>query len=138
MNHLLTGHDQTIAEWIGGKIGKPITGPFTALGWVSDEGRLTGGAVFNGWNGSNINVTIYGPGAFTRDALRMGFRYAFWQLHAHRLTAITERQNHRMLKILPRLGFRHEAVLKHWFGPYRKNDGVMFRIDAPTAMKWMK
>lgn len=124
----LFGCDEAVAEWVGYGLGKSIHPPFTAIGWVDNQDRLRAGAVFNNWNGSNIEVTIYGPRGFGKQAIRTVFRYAFTQLRANRLTATTERANKTMQRILPRMGFKFESAQPKYYGPHRKNDGLVFRM----------
>lgn len=124
----LFGADSAVAEWVGNGLRKPIHPPYTAIGWVDERGNIRAGAVFNQWNGSNIEVTIYGPRGFGKDAIKSVFRYAFTQLRANRLTATTERANKTMQRILPRMGFKFESVQPKYYGPHRKNDGIVFRM----------
>ncbi len=135
------GHDQTVGEWVGQQLNKTICPPFTAIGWIDAAGMLKAGAVFNSWNGSNIEVTIFGPRGFGKDAIKTVFRYAFVQLGANRLTATTERSNvkmHGKKGILRRLGFTYEATHKHFFGPCNRHDGIVFRMLKDEAGRWIK
>ncbi len=134
----LTGHDQTVADWVGKKLSKPFVPPFTAIGWIDQFGALKAGAVFNDYNGSNIEVTIYGPKVMTRGMLRQGFYYAFTQLKANRLTARTERKNKRMRKILHKMGFVFEGVAARYFGPHKRNDALVFRMLRNDAERWLQ
>jgi len=132
------GRDQEVAEWVGRNLNKPMIPPYTAIGWVDEAGTPKFGAVFNSWNGSNIEVTIYGPGALTRAVIRTVLAYVFNQVGANRLTATTERKNKRMRDLLPRLGFSFEFVQKQFFGPNKRNDGVVFCMMKDDARKWLK
>ena len=46
---LLVGHDIAVAGWVGGRIGVPMTPPYTALGFLDREGTLAAGFVFYGF-----------------------------------------------------------------------------------------
>lgn len=133
----LFGHDETVARWVGEKLQKVLHPPYTAIGWIDGDGTLRAGAVFNGWNGSNVEVTIYGPRSFGKDAIRTVFAYAFNQLKANRLTATTERQNKIMRRILPRMGFVFESVQPKFYGPHKRNDGIVFRM-LRAECRWIK
>lgn len=139
MSKPLFEHDRAVADWVSKKLGRIIYPPYSAIGWLDDSGTLYGGAVFTNCNGSNVEVTIYGPGAFTKSALRLGIRYVFEGLKVNRLTATTERRNKTMCKFLARrsVGFVHEAVQPRMFGPYRANDGIVFRMMRDDARKWL-
>lgn len=132
----LFGCDQAVAEWVGNGLRKPIHPPYTAIGWVDEQDNLRAGAVFNQWNGSNIEVTIYGPRGFGKEAIQTVFRYAFTQLKANRLTATTERRNKVMRRILPRMGFIFEHPQQQFYGPRRENDGLVFRM-LRNECRWL-
>lgn len=132
------GEDAFVAEWAGGHLGKPFDPPFTAIGFSKDGATLSGAAVFNGWNGSNIDVTIYGPGCLSRESIRAVYEYVFGQIGAQRLTARTKRSNKRMQRLLPRLGFVHECVARRWYGPERANDAIVAALFREAALRWLQ
>lgn len=131
------GRDDLVAKWVGANLGQVIVPPFVAIGFTEDGTSLCGGAVFNEWNGSNVEVTIYGPGALRRSAIQTVLRYAFRQIKANRLTARTKRSNRVMRRLLPRLGFRFECSMKHYYGPSRGEDALMFVLLPADAGKWI-
>jgi len=107
------------------------------MGFSKDGIGLHGAAIFNGWNGSNIDITIVGPGCLTRGNIRAAYTYVFDQLRANRLTARSARNNKRMLRLLPRLGFTWESVAKRYYGPEKRNDAIVFALFRENAEKWM-
>jgi hypothetical protein len=125
----------TIAEWFGAISGKPVFGSYSAMGW-SDPGGLKSAAIFNDYTGSNLEIHIVGR--MTRQTMREAFRYVFDQVKVIRLTAKPHRSNKRLLRMLPKIGFKFEATLKHYYGPERKDDAIVFRMDRDAALKWMK
>lgn len=137
MMRILIGHDDAVAEWAGKRLGAVFHRPFVAIGFLRDDGTLCGAAVFNGWNGSNIDITIYGPGCMTRQTVGVVYRYVFGQLKANRATARTMRSNKQMQRLLPRLGFRWEGVAPRYYGIGRKQDAVVYRLLREDAQKWM-
>lgn len=138
MSLLIHDDHARVAEWVGTNLQKPISAPYTAIGWQNERGELVAGAVFNDFNGSNIEVTIYGPGHMTPDKLRAGFRYVFGQLKCNRLSATTERRNKPMLRLYQRLGFTFEAVRPQYYGPHKRNDGILYVITPERAARWMQ
>lgn len=123
---LVFGEDVAVADWVGDRLGVLIVPPYTALGVIDARGALRGGAVFNDYNGSNIEVTIAGPGAMQRGVLRAGFHYVFAQLGCERVSAKTRRSNAVMRKMLPRLGFRWEGLARRYYGPARGDDACLY------------
>lgn len=136
---LIIGQDEIIATFVGQGLGLTFYPPLTTLGWVQElpgeKWRLSGGAVFNDYNGSNIEISIYGR--LTRQSLRESLGYVFVQLKCLRLTAKTRRGNARMRRLLPRLGFKWEGEMKNYFGPTKADSALVFRMDAKAAERWM-
>jgi RimJ/RimL family protein N-acetyltransferase len=136
------GCDALVADYIGKGLEVEFHPPFTAIGFTRDEKELCFGALYNCWNGSNIEITLYGPkagnGLGNRLILATIFRYPFRQLKATRLTAKTKRSNATMKKIMPRMGFVFEGTQKRFFGPNREDDALLFAMFPEQAEKWMR
>ncbi len=127
---------RAIGIWYAQQVNKPLYGPFGALGFLDKDGNMGGAAIFLNYNSSNIELHVYGPGCMTRQVLKAIMNYVFSDLKCNRLTAIERRSNKQMLRILPRLGFIYEAVLVSYFGPDKKDDGIVFRITPEQASKY--
>lgn len=126
---LLIGHDEDVARWIAeGFEGLPgFYPPYSAFGYVRD-GRLVAGALFNAWNGANIEITIRTEGVIPRSFMRACYQFCFDAMGAARVTAKTKRSNKKVCRILPKLGFTHEGTLRHWYGDGKENDAIVFRM----------
>lgn len=133
---LVTGHDGAVADWVAARLGIAIAPPYVALGVLNDTGTLIGGAVFSGRSGANIDVTIYGPGAMTRPALRAGFAYVFGQLRCERLTARCKRSNVAMRRLMERLGFTYEGTQRRYWGPERSDDAMLYGMTRDEC-RWL-
>ncbi len=133
----LIGHDESVTAWVSKKLNKPILGPLATIGWLGPDGTLKGAAVFNDFNGSNIEITICGAGTMTRQTIREAMRYAFVQQKVNRLSARTERCNKRMRQLMPRIGFTFESVAARYFGPHRRNDALVYRMLRADAERWL-
>lgn len=131
------GRDQLVAEFISKGIGDHFSPPYVGIGFTRDERNLCGGALFNNWTGSNIDLSIYGPGSITRYAMGTLCRYAFKQISANRITARTRRSNKTIQKLLPRFGFIFEGTQKRYYGPQRENDALLYALFPDAAEKWM-
>jgi RimJ/RimL family protein N-acetyltransferase len=130
---IIVPHDaaanDAIVKWVMGKLQAPAVKPYRGLGLEDDRGRLVAGVVFNGYNGANVDITVYGPGHIGRRELRAVFGYAFGPLQATRITARTRRKNAlHSDKILERLGFRYEAKAVAYYGEGRANDAMVYRM----------
>ena len=134
---LVLGHDEAVGVFAAERLGVPIVPPFTSMGIVDDNNQLVGAIIYNGFNGANIEVSVYAPGALHRRFIRAVLAYPFEQLNVIRLTARTKRSNKIMCKLFPRFGFVYEATLKNYFGPSRGDDAVLYRMTRSEAAKWL-
>jgi hypothetical protein len=134
---LVFGQDELVAQYVLGNLGLPLVPPYTAIGGTRDGQTLCIGAVFNQYNGSNIEITLYGPGALTRGAIRGVYHYAFDQLRVNRVSAKTRRSNKNMQRLLPRFGFKFEGISARYFGPEKADDAIRFVLFPDDARKWI-
>lgn len=136
MTALIFGQDEAIAKFVGSTLGITLHPPLSAIGFARND-KLIGGAVFNQFNGSNIEVTLVCP-MLSRETIRALVRYAFVQLGCLRMTAKTKRSNKRTCQILPKIGFQYEAVLRRFFGPQTADDAIVYRLDRDLALsRWL-
>lgn len=110
--------------------------PFSAIGIARDH-LLVGGWLLNGFNGFNGDLTIYAPGAMSRRTIRACYAHLFNDHGLTRVSASTRRDNKTMRDLMPRLGFRFEALRRRYYGPFRRDDAFTFVLFRDAAMKWM-
>ncbi|WNV09953.1 hypothetical protein [Tardiphaga sp. 709] len=125
---ILIGHDQFVAEFVSRITGKPFHPPFTAIGIVDEDGVITGGYIFTGYNGDGIELSLAGKGVVHRDGWRAVLSYVFEQLKCSRLQMHTSMKNktvkRNLSKLFPR-GF--EGIAKRFYG---KHDAVCFALTV--------
>lgn len=138
MRTLVFGHDQAVAHWVFRQIGMRLAAPYRAIGIISPrmpaDHALVGGVVLNGYNGANVDITLYGPGCFSRSFCRELSMHVFERLQCTRATARTRRDNAAMKNLLPRLGFRYEGTQRRYYGSRKADDAVVFgmlKADCP-------
>lgn len=141
--YFIIGNSQTdvgvsIGNWYAQQVKKNLYAPYGAIGFLDKQGNIKGAAILDAYNGANVNIHIYGPRCMTRTNIGIVFNYVFNELKCIRMTAIIERSNKRLLKTIPRMDFKFEAILKEYFGPEKKNDGILYRIGPIEALKWIK
>ena len=132
---ILLGHDQTVADWVATKTGKPFHSPFTAIGIIDSGGTLTGGYVFTGYNGDGVELSLAGRGVITRDGWRVVLDYVFNQLNCVRMQMHTSRRNKKVCKILhDQFPKGYEGIARRFYG---KDDGVVYAltIDNLSAFR---
>jgi len=135
---LLFGQNEYVGGIVGSALGVTFYGPYSSIGFLDDTGHVRGGAIFNNYNGSNIEVTVYAPNMATRGMIRAVMHYVFVQLGCNRMTARTRRNNKAAQKALPRMGFKYEATLQLYYGPGKNDAAVLYWIDRETAIeRWL-
>lgn len=129
---------EAIGNWFAAQTKNPVCPPFSAIGWADDE-KLIGAALFNDYNGSNIEIHICATDKqMTRKMIRDVFEYVFVRANCRRLTAKPYRKNKSIREIAQRLGFVYEATLKNYYGPGKGNDALVYRLDRATAERWLR
>lgn len=135
--NLVFGQDELVAQYVGDNIGVAMVPPYVAIGGTRDGRTLCIGAVFNNYNKSNVDISLYGPRGLTRGAISGIYHYVFKQLGVNRLTANTRRSNKPMRRMLPKFGFRFEGTCKRYFGPSKADDAFRFVLFPEDADKWI-
>ena len=120
---VIDGDDYIIA-YVERSLGIAVERPARAIGLMDDEKRPLCAAIFNDFNGSNIEVTLVAE-RMTRGALRYIAQYVFGTCGCRRLSARAKKRNKRSLRFMKRVGFTYEAVLKRY---YQDDDAVLFRM----------
>ena len=126
-----------LGEWFRKQTTYKFNPPFAAIGFLDSNGNIQGVAIFNDFNDSNIDVHIYVPKCLTRANIKLVYNYVFNQLKCNRLTAKPYRSNKVLLRLLPRMGFQYEAVLKQYYGKNRSDDAIIYRLTRDSALKWV-
>lgn len=135
--NLLLGHDKTVADWVGLRVGKPFHAVDAAIGAVDQSGRLVGGFVFTGFNGSCIELSMAGRASVvSRGVWRAVAAYVFDQLGCSRLQIHTAADNREIRRLAPRLGFTFEGKSRNFYGHGR--DALQYSLttgDLPAFRK---
>lgn len=107
---IVFGHDRQVADWVCGQLGMPTPINPAALGALVDD-QFVGGVVYTNYRGCDIEMicAASSPKWITKSHLDAFFGYPFRQLGCLRVTAVTERRNHKARKFVERLGFRLEG-----------------------------
>ncbi len=134
---LVYGRHDDVAEWVSERIGTIIAKPYVAIGATRDGETLCGGAVFNNYNGSNVDISLASDRCLTKGTIRGIFHYCFVQSKVLRVTAATRRSNKKMRRILRKFGFEFEGIAKQYYGESRKDDAFVFALFKDKAARWL-
>jgi hypothetical protein len=126
-----------IAEWVMQRLGRRAVKPYRSIGAVDEAGQLVAGVVFNGYNGANVDLSIYAPGCISRSAIRQVMHYAFDVLKATRITVRIKRRRRGIVGKVPlygvggvveRLGFVFECCAARYYGEGKAMDAMVYRM----------
>lgn len=95
--------------------GKVIVEPCRVFGIRNRKGELIGVAVWNDFDGRNIELSVAGKGAWRKDALRALGKYAFEQLGCKRVTFTTKAGNTTVRALIERLGAKPEGLKRNHY-----------------------
>ncbi len=134
---LLFGHDQDIAKWVNDKYQAGVPPYIAALGLV-DSNEIKGACSFHDFNGPNVELCYWGPQTLRRGIVAQIADFCFRGLKVQRVTARTPRGNKSVINGLQKLGFVREGVLRHYYGPYRRDDAFVFGLLAQDAERLLR
>jgi ribosomal-protein-alanine N-acetyltransferase len=112
----------------------------TGIRWgitLKGDDKLIGSAGFYKWiqpgrfqaeMGYDLNPAFWGKGIMT-EALSAIIQYGFDQMKLHRIEVLISHHNKRSQRLIRRLGFKREGVLRdHYFVEGRFSDDVIFSL----------
>ncbi len=134
---IVTGQSAAVARWMGDKLGQEFVPPFEAIGILDRHGKRIGGVIFNDRADRNIEVTIFGPGAYRRDVCVWIARYCFVDNDCLRITGRTRVSNLYIRRVMEKFGWRLEGVLRDW---YDDEDAAIYGMtrEGCRFLKWKK
>lgn len=127
--------NEAIGSWCATKLGTAVYPPYFAVGVAKSENEpLRGALVFNQFNGHQIEMTGYGPRAFTPSVVKAAARYVFDQLGCARLSAKTKKSNVKARRLLGK-HFKFEGTSPRYFGNEDALRFYMLAEDCPWLEK---
>ena len=138
MASLLFNYDRTVIEWIYKKSNIAVPPFLFAIGVLNKEGVLVGAFTLHEYNKFNIELQYWGPNSLTLVVFKQMAHFLFKHLKVTRVTLRTPRTNKVVLGALPKLGFKLEGVMRHFYGPFKKHDAIVFGITEVEARRYLK
>ena len=133
IGRILLYADDYVAGWMGEQMGVHINRPYTAFGVVSADGLLTGGVLFNNQSEADIELSIVAPKRLTRGLCRVIAQYAFGTAGCMRMTARTRASSLQVRRVIEKVGFRQEGVLRGYFRD--GEDAILFGMKK-SECRW--
>lgn len=112
---IITGRDADVAAWMFERSKCRPMQFNMAIGIADDAGELTGGFMFTGFNGSDVEVHFYGPGTLKMRVFRAIFFIAVRQFNVNRVTIRTRKES--MARGVLKLGAVYEGTVRRLYGP---------------------
>jgi RimJ/RimL family protein N-acetyltransferase len=122
---IVTGQSESVARWLETRLGQKFLPPYEAVGILNSNGQRIGGVVLNDYSDRNIELTAYGPGAFSRGVLTAISGYCFIQLGCNRITVRTRASNLYVRRVIEKYGAKHEGTLRDW---YEDEDAIIYGL----------
>ena len=114
VTYLVFGEKGRVGDWVATRVGQYSSwGDFYAMG-AEVNGKLSAGLVFNNFTpcSATVHLAISKPTRVLSELLDHAFLYAFDTCGLRRLTGLVEANNAKSLKIIKRLGFVEEGVMR--------------------------
>lgn len=139
-NGLLVGKDELVAAWAFSKFGLHPTPINRGLGILNPEGKLLGAILLQSFNGTNIELSYYGPRTVSAGIVRSIAKIIISEFNAARVTVVTSGKNRRLMRSLLKFKFRLEGSQRRYYGhkDCKRNTGVrfvLFREDIENIAK---
>lgn len=140
---LLIGEDELVSSWAFAQF-KIFCAPVNkAIGIMDSNGKIVGAALFQNFNGVNVELSYYGPKTLTLGIVRSLARYSVCAFNAGRLTVVTSKKNTPFIRGLLKIGFKLEGAQRCYYGheDTNRNTGVrlvMFRQRLNTLGQLVK
>lgn len=98
-----------VTEFLEERLHERLHEPYSVIGFERD-GVLVAGFMFNGYNGTNVELTVAADHVLTRGMFRVLAAYAWEQLGAHRCTIHTSVLKPHVIDMAERIGWKIEGV----------------------------
>lgn len=126
MSDLLFGHDRAVVDWAMDRFKlNLVNGQWMMAVGILDEGTLVGAALFQEYNGHNVEVSYYGPNTMTLGIVKGLASAAVKALGVERITARTSIRNKKMTRGIKGVGFVYEGIQRKFYG---NDDAVVYGL----------
>lgn len=102
-----------VLKWMQDKIGWELPNPYVVFGIVF-KGRIVGGVSYHNYTGSQCEVSAITTSIrwAAKDIIKQLLSYPFNEMGCRRITALTDSKNTKARRMLERMGFKQEGVIR--------------------------
>ncbi len=125
---ILVGHDAEVLAWVAARLPTDFHHVLAAIGVIDGEPGemvLVGGAVLHNWSRYDIELSVYGPMAFS-PPLGRAIAEAALAAGVARMTIRIPRRASRLGRFLTAQGWHWEGIQRRLYGPTRADDAIMY------------
>lgn len=118
------------ADWYAGK--------GVTLGLEDESGNLLIGAVFESYNGTNMNIALACKSKlsfFPRSFLHVCANFCFVENNCSRITCIVDSSNHASIRLVEGVGWAEETRIR---GAGLKGGDLIIYKMTPETCEWLK
>ncbi len=129
---IIVGHDAEVLAWVAARLPTDLHRVLAAIGVVDGEPggmELVGGAVLHNWSRYDIELSVYGPMAFS-PPLGRAIAEAALAAGVERMTIRIARRNSRLGRFLTAQGWHWEGIQRRLYGPTKADDAIMYGMLA--------
>lgn len=113
---LLAGNDAAVAAWAFWSYGLHPSTYDRAFGIIDDDGAVVGAALFQAFNGHDVQFSYYGQETLTLGLVRTFARITLSVVGASRMTVMTAQANTGLIRGLRKFGFEEEGTQRRFYG----------------------
>jgi hypothetical protein len=116
VNGLLFGQDEVVARWAFTTHNFFPMQADMAIGIIAPPGHLVGAAIYQNFNGYNVDLAYYGHNTLTVGIIRTLARTTLAKFNPSRVTFLTSKKNRNIIRWLPKIGCKLEGVARCYYG----------------------
>ncbi len=126
---IIVGHDAEVLAWVAARLPTDLHHVLAAIGVFDSETGLVAGAVLHNWSRYDIELSVYGPMAFS-PPLGRAIAEAALAAGVERMTIRIARRNSRLGRFLTVQGWHWEGIQRRLYGPTKQDDAIMYGMLA--------
>lgn len=129
-------YSKAVLDWFKTNSGtNPSLNYYSGYSLYDQLDQLKGVIIYTNMTKTNIDMHWWMPGCLTKEVIKNMFVYPFVELEMKRITGIIRSTNEKVIKIVEKLGFEKEAVVKDYYN--LSEDMLIYKITFEKARRWM-
>lgn len=131
---LLFEKDAEVSAWAARQLNSNFLGFTIAIGVMNERQELVGAAILHNWSHNDIELSVVGK--MTKQLIIAAAWIAFSRVG--RITVRVPRKKKRIMEAARKYGFHLEGTIRRLYGPYKRDDGIVFGLLKSEAGRFIK